>query len=179
MEFKTLSINRRRGSAFTLVEFMVASGLGAMIAGMLVAVTFHTSRSMYKLTDSVSINSQSRYAIDRMSQKLRQATKVTAFSPTSLTVTYNNHPLSYKLLNGTLVEVDDGAMTKLVKHCDSLKFSLYKRNPVTNSFNQFPILSATNEAKVVQVNWQCSTKFVGQQASQGEVYSAKIVLRAK
>ena len=114
-----------------------------------------------------------------MSQKLRQATKVTSFSATSLSVKYNDHPLTYTLMNGTLVEVDDGQLTRLVKNCEFLKFSLYKRNPYTNSFNQFPILTATNEAKVVQVSWQCSTTLLGKKAGQGEAYSAKVVLRAK
>lgn len=180
MEFKTTSISgRRRQRGFTLPEFTVAAGLGGLVMVMLVAVTFHTSRSLYSLTDSVGINSQSRYAIDRMSQKIRQATNVTSFSATSLSLKYKGRTLSYAVVNGTLVEVDNGQTTQLVKNCDSLSFSLYKRNPLTNSFNQFPILTATNEAKVVQVSWKCSTTRVGRKAGTGEQFAARVVLRAK
>lgn len=180
MECKTTSINqRRRQTGFTLVELLVASGIGGMIAVMLLAVTFHTSRSVYCLTDSVGMNSQSRYAIDRMSQKLRQATNVTDFSANSLSVKYKGRALSYSVVNGTLTEIDNGATKQLVKNCTALNFSLYKRNPITNSFNQFPTLTATNEAKVVQVSWQCSSTLVGRTAGTGEEFSAKIVLRSK
>jgi len=158
---------------------MVASGVAGLVVVTLVAVTLHTSRSIYALSDSVSMNSQSRYAIDRMSQKIRQATNVTSFSATALSVRYKGRPLSYGIVNGTLVEVDNGQTNRLVKNCNALTFSLYKRNPVTNSFDQFPILTATNEAKVVQLSWQCGTTRVGRSAGTGELFSAKIVLRAK
>jgi hypothetical protein len=77
------------------------------------------------------------------------------------------------------MEIDAGVTNSLVEDCDGLTFNYYKRNPLTNSFNQFPLLTATNEAKVIQVNWYCSRTLVGKKSGAAEMVSARIVLRAK
>jgi prepilin-type N-terminal cleavage/methylation domain-containing protein len=183
MEFKTTSTNprHRRQAGFTLVELMVAAALSGLLLAVCASLTLYTARGIASVTDSVDLNARSRLAIDRMSQKLRQASGVKSFSPTAVTVTFNGRPLSYTYLadRRVLVENDAGVTNTLVENCDRLTFNYYKRNPMTNSFNQFPILTATNEAKVIQVNWFCSRTLVGKKSGAAEMVSAKIVLRAK
>jgi len=77
------------------------------------------------------------------------------------------------------VENQNGSSTTLLEDCDALTFSLYKRNPLTNAFNAFPAISTTNEAKVIQVSWNCTRNRVGKKTGAGEMASAKIVIRAK
>lgn len=183
MEFRTTSTSRRRRpqAGFTLVELLIASGLAGILMAVCLSLGLFTSRSIASMTDSVDLNARSRYAIDRMSKKLRQASVVKSFSPTSVAVTYGGTALSYtyRADRKTLVEIDGGRTNNLLQNCDSLTFSFYKRNPVTNTFNQFPVLTATNEAKVIQVQWHCSRTRVGKKDGATDMVSAKIVLRAK
>src|SRR5688500_17301784 len=157
MEFKTTFTNphRRRRVGFTLVELLVAAGLSGLLLAVCASLTLYTARGIASVTDSVDLNARSRLAIDRMSQKLRQASAVKDFSLTSVAVTYNGSPLSYTYYaySKALVENEAGVTNTLVENCERLTFNYYKRNPMTNSFNQFPALTATNEVKVIQVNW--------------------------
>ena len=179
MECKTTSTNRQAG--FTLVEFMIAAALAGLLLAVCASLSLYTARGIASVTDSVDLNARSRHAIDVMSQKLRQASGVKTFSATSVTVNYNGKPLSYTYHpdRKILVETENGVTTTLVEDCGGLTFNYYKRNPLTNSFNQFPLLTATNEAKVIQVNWFCSRDLVGRKSGSAEMVSARIVLRAK
>jgi len=177
-----LSAQKAKGRAgFTLVELMVVVALVGLAMGMLLGASFYTGRSIASLADSVSLGTQSRAVIDRMSQKLRQAEAVTAHTTNMIAVTSGTNTLSYTFSPGTrrLTEVENGASKVLLENCDSLLFELYKRNPVTNSFDQFPAADVLNEAKLVRVSWACATKTVGKATGSSELVSAKIVLRVK
>ena len=163
------------------MELLIASGLSGLLLAVCMSLALFTARSIASVTDSVDLNARSRHAIDRMGQKLRQASVVKSFSATSVSLTYDGRPLTYTFNpnDKTLVENDGGNRTTLLENCDTLAFSFYKRNPVSNTFNQFPVLTATNEAKVVQVNWRCSRNRVGKADGSAEMVSAKFVIRAK
>ena len=184
MEFKTTFISRRRSrrAAFTLVEVMIAAGLSGLFLAVCLSMALFTSRSIASVTESVDLNARSRHAIDRMGRKLRQASVVKSFSATSVSLVYDGRALSYTYNPNTktLEENDAGNLTTLLEYCDELAFSFYKRNPSSNSlFNQFPVLTATNEAKVIQVNWRCSRSLVGEFSGSSEMVSARFVIRAK
>lgn len=164
------------------MEVMIAAGLSSLLLAVCLSLAFFTSRSIASVTESVDLNARSRHAIDRMGQKIRQASVVKSFSPTAVSLVYDGRDLTYtwNTNDKTLVEVDAGNATTLLEYCDSLVFSLYKRNPTSNSiFNQFPVLTATNEAKVVQVNWRCARSLIGKADGSSEMVSAKFVIRAK
>ena len=161
---------------------MIALGLSGLLLVVCLSLAFFTSRSIASVTESVDLNARSRHAIDRMGQKIRQASVVTSFSPTAVSLVYDSRNLTYtwNANNKTLVEVDAGVTNTLLEYCDSLTFALYKRNPTSNSvFNQFPVLTATNEAKVVQVNWRCARNLIGKADGSAEMVSAKFVIRTK
>jgi len=183
MEFRTTFTKpgRSRRAGFTLVELLIATGLSGLLLAVCASLSLYTARAIASMTNSVDLNARSRHAIDVMSQKLRQASDVKSFSPTSVTVNYDGKPLTYSYLadRRALVENDAGVKTTLVEDCDGLAFSLYKRNPLSNSFGQFPVMTATNEAKVIQVSWFCSRTLVGRKSGAAEMVSTKIVLRAK
>jgi hypothetical protein len=183
MEFKSTSINkrRRRAAGFTMIEMMLSSGLGLLVMATTMGVSLYTSQSIASLTDSVNLNTQSRLVIDRMSKKIRQATAVTSFSPSFITVEYEGTALTYAYIaqTGRLVEIQDRRTVILLENCSSLTFELFKRNPVTNSFDQFPASTVLNEAKLVRVSWLCETRNLGKRLGSSEMISAKIVLRSK
>ena len=183
MEFKITSTNARRpGKAgFTLVEVLVTSGLAGLAMAVFLSLTLFTTRSIASMTNSVDLNARSRHAIDRMSKKLRQTSSVKSLSANSVSVIYNGIPLTYTYQSNrkTLVETEGSKITTLLRNCDDLTFSFYKRNPVTNSFNQFPILTAIAETKVIEVRWRCSVTLLGNTAGSADIVTAKIVLRSK
>jgi hypothetical protein len=163
------------------VEVLIATGLSGLLLAVCLSLALFTARGIASVTDSVDLNARSRHAIDRMGQKLRQASTVKSFSKTSVSLVYDGKDLTYTYdpQLKTLVENDAGTRATLLENCDTLAFSFYKRNPVTNSFNQFPVLTATNEAKVIQVNWRCSRELVGKDSGSSEMVSARFVIRAK
>jgi prepilin-type N-terminal cleavage/methylation domain-containing protein len=171
----------KRRAGFTLVEVMVVVSLMGISMAMLLGASFYTGRSIASLTDSVTLGMQSRSVVDRMSMKLRQAEAVTAFTTNSITVTSGGTNLSYSFspYSRRLTEVENGTSTVLLENCQTLFFELYKRNPVTNSFDQFPAANVLNEAKLVRVSWACQSRGLGKSTGSSELVSAKIVLRVK
>jgi prepilin-type N-terminal cleavage/methylation domain-containing protein len=182
MVFKTTSTNRKlwRSAGFTLVELMVALVIGVMLLAVCLSLSLYTSRSIASLTGTVDLSARSRHAIDYMSKKLRQASAVTSFSPTSVGVSFKGTSLTYTYDpdDRELVETDQGKKKVLLKDCDNLTFTLYKRAPIGSSFEQFPALNKLSEAKVIKVNWHCGRTLVGRESGSAEMASARIVLRA-
>jgi hypothetical protein len=160
---------------------MVTAALPGLLLAVVCSFTQYTARGIASITNSVELHGQTRTSIDKMSRKIRQSTQVTSFSPTSLSVIYKGLPVTYTYssTSKSLEETEDGRVTTLLNNCDHLEFKLYQRNPLTNSFNQFPVLITTNEAKVIQVSWRCSRQILGNKGGSAEMISSKIVLRSK
>ena len=173
--------NRVRKGGFTLIEIMIACALGGLAMALVMGASFYTGRSMASLTDSVNLSIQSRSMVDRMSQKIRQAEAVTAFETNSITVNVGGTNLTYQFVPGEqrLLEIENSLTNTVMDNCKQLTFELYRRNPLTNSFNQFSTDNTLSEAKLVRVSWTCSTTGVGKSEGSSELVSAKIVLRAK
>lgn len=172
---------QRSTAGFTLIEMMVASAIGSLVVGLIMGVSFFTGRSIASLTDSVHLSNDSRQVIDRMSQKIRQAVAVTAYSTNAITVNFLGTNLTYAFLEDErqLVEIENTTTTVLLNDCTSLRFDLFRRNPVTNSFDQFPAADTIAEAKLVRVSWTCQSQRIGKAHGASELVSSKIVLRSK
>ncbi|HEX7860851.1 MAG TPA: prepilin-type N-terminal cleavage/methylation domain-containing protein [Verrucomicrobiae bacterium] len=172
---------KKTRSAYTLIELMIGSTLGAIALALVLGATFYTGRTMASLTDSVNLAIQSRSMIDRMSQKIRQAEDVTAFQPHEITVVVGGTNLTYRYQSNTkrLLEIENSSTNTVLENCTQLRFELYRRNPITNSFDQFPADNTVSEAKLVRVSWTCETQGIGQSTGASELVSSKIVLRSK
>ena len=172
---------RRTASGFTLIELMVSTALGAIAMAFVMSVTLYTGRSIASLTDSVHLSNDSRAVIDRMSQKIREAEEVTAYSTNSITVDTGGTNLTYSFLadERMLIEIENNVTNVLLDNCKSLQFDLYKRNPITNSFEQFPSTDTLSEAKLVRVAWTSESIQIGKGKGSSELMSSKIVLRSK
>jgi hypothetical protein len=69
-----------------------------------------------------------------------------------------------------------GKPETLLTGCETLSFRLYKRNTITNTYEQFPA-SLPSEAKVVDIAWKCTRSILGVSANSEAVQTAKIVIR--
>lgn len=164
---------------FTLVEVMVASALGflaLMVVGML---SWYSSRSFAAIANYVELDQTSQLALDKMSRELRQAHRVTDFTPTSIScVDVDNNPLlfNYDPDTRSLLRISGGQTNTLLTGCDSLQFAKYQHTAISNTFDAYDPAYVTN-TRLIQVTWTCSRKILGARADSESVQSAKIALR--
>src|SRR5688500_13012296 len=162
MVFKITSTKagRRRRAGLTLVEFMVALGIGGLVLAGMAALLFYTGRSFASLANYVDLDNYSRNALDTMSREIRQTRRLVAGSDTSLTFEdFDGRPLvyAYDANSRSLTRTRDGVLDPepLLKECNFLKFSMYQRNPVSGQYDQYPTANA-DTCKLVQLRWICS-----------------------
>src|SRR5947208_5038462 len=129
MVAKLTSTRPRTDAAFTLPELMVASALGVLTLLMVAVLSTYSSRSFVASANYVSMDQQSQLALDKMSREIRQALRLTDFSPTSLTFEdADNKPLMfhYDSEARTLVRTGGGETNTYLTDCDFLQFSKYQ-----------------------------------------------------
>jgi len=167
-------------NGMTLVELMVSAAIASIVFAAVGSLSMFTSRSFVAMGNYSDLDRLSRNALDRMSRDIRQSRQLTTFTSTKLsflqqdgtTLTFDYNPGS-----GTLVRKQGSANTTLLTECDFLAFHISQRNP-SNNFSFYPV-SGTNlsTAKMIDVNWRCSRKILGNKVNTESVQTAKIVLR--
>ena len=175
------ALGPRRQAAFTLVEMMVASSLGLMLATVIAMIAFFSSRSFVAMADYTEMNQRSQFALDKMSKEIRQARQLTAYSTNRESLTFANadgNPLSftYSPTARRLVRVSGGQTNSLLTDCDALQFRIYQHTMISNTYDCYDVASVTN-ARVIQVNWKNSRQILGKTATTESVQSAKIAIR--
>ncbi len=183
MVCKLMSTKRvsRRAPAFTLVETLVAMGVGSMLLVVIFSLSFYSSRSFAAMANYADLDSASRNALDRMTRDIRGVNRLTSFSTNQ--VSFEDIDLStlsyvYNPLQRTLVRTQKGVSQVLLTECDRLTFSIFQRNPIGGTYDQYPAANNNPDlCKLVQVNWTCSRKIFGQKVNTESVQTAKIVIR--
>ncbi len=180
MVFNPTFTKARRRAGMTLVELMVATGIGSIVMTAVASLSFYTARSFAALSNYVELDQKSRNALDHMSQKIRQAYGVTSFSSSAVSMLYTNGSTlsyTYSPTAKTLTETVGSDSTTLLTECDALVFEAFARNPIGGTFNQFPATNETTTIKLLQVSWTCSRTIMGDKVNTESVQSAKIVIR--
>jgi len=160
---------------------MIAVGLAALFATVLVSITLTTGRSFAEIVNYVDLDNYNRIALDNISRQVRQVNFLATYDATHLNFIDNdNQPLTYEYVpaSGTLTRTKNGATTLLLRGCDSMQFTLYQRSPVTNSFDLVPVTEATN-CKVISITWTCSRSLLRLKANTEAAQASKIVIRNK
>jgi hypothetical protein len=194
MECKITYIERLRRGA-VLAEWVVSIGICGLLVGAIAAFLVYGSRSFISLSNYVDLNAQSRNAVDRMGKEIRQALKVTAYAPDTITLLVGTNQVTYSYLGNqrTLIrQVNAHAPETLLKGCDSARFDIYQRQAtnvtltsgVSGVLSLLPLTidpvypTATKEnAKVVQLTWNCSRSILGKKANTEAAQFARIVIR--
>jgi hypothetical protein len=171
----------------TLVELLVATGIGGIIFSAVVLLMFYSARSFAALSNYVDLDSKSRNALDSMSSEIRQVDALTSYTTNQIvfrgtdsstgaayTLTYRYDPVA-KTLSKTL----GGRTTVLLQECTFMQFAIFQRNPVGGSYNQYPVddPSRPDLCKLVQLTWVCSRSILQKSANTESVQSAKFVIR--
>ena len=162
----------------TLIEMLVAVAVGSLILMVVALVFMNSTRAFAAVSNYVSMDSDSRNALDHMTQEIRQAGNLVAFSPTQLKFGYHAQTNSFLVFNwdatsGQLTEWNtaDTTTNLLLKGCDQLAFSLYNASfaPTTNCA----------QGKGISVTWTCSRTILGSKSTTEDMQQALIVIRNK
>ena len=181
MDCKTTSTRtrRRRQAGWTLAEFAIGSGVASVLFMAVASLSLYSGRAFAAMTNYIDLDNYSRNALDRMSREIRQTQSLTSFSNTHLTFKdFDNGVLTYQYdpQARQLTRTKDGQSEVFLEECDFLKFSIYQRNPVNGTYDQYPTATATT-CKLVQLSWICSRTILGAKINTESVQSAKIVIR--
>ena len=87
MTISTARREQHRAAGFTLVELMVASGIGSFILTGVLSVVLMMGRSGLSAANYADMEAQSRRAVDEFAQDVRMASDLTWNSATSVTLT--------------------------------------------------------------------------------------------
>jgi prepilin-type N-terminal cleavage/methylation domain-containing protein len=182
MVFKTTCIKRaRRRGGFTLLELLVASGIGLVVLLAIASLSLYTSRSFAALSNYLDLDERNRQALDNMSREFRQVHQLTAFKTNSITFEdYDGQPLqySYDPAARALIRTKGSVDTTLLTGCDTFQFFIYQRTPISNKFEPYPTASIA-EAKLVGLRWNSSRQILGAKANTENMQSAIIAIRQK
>ncbi len=192
------SLNRMRKTAraLTVVEVMIAMGLGTLVLGAVMFMFMHSGRSMVAMGNYVSMDRFSCNAINEMTREIRQARALVAFStnnPRFLTFEIPTGTGSYQVTyrwvggsgSGALYREQGGVSKLLLTNVDVWTFKICQRTPVPGRPNEFYL--ATNVqgkldpalCKLVDMTWKCSRPILGRKLNTETVQTAQIVLRNK
>lgn len=163
----------------TLVEVLIALGIGALLLMAVASVTMFSSKSLAGLYNYVELSTASRLALDKMTREIRQAQRMTEFATNKLTfLDYDGKQLVYQYFPAerVLMRSKEGVDESLLRDCENLTFTAFRRNTLQGTFD----LGKTNaDTKVIHVNWTCSRSILGARVNSEPVQSAKIVIRKR
>jgi prepilin-type N-terminal cleavage/methylation domain-containing protein len=179
MVFKITSIKARRCRGVTLAELLVSIAVGSILFLAVAVLGIYAGRSFAGLVNYTDLDARSRHALDTLTRDVRQVNRLV--SNTSTTLTFEDADgasLQYVFSpdDRTLSRVKGGRTEVLLTECDDLNFSIFQRNPIGGTYDQYPTASAAT-TKLINVTWTCSRKILGTTMNTENVQTAKVVIR--
>jgi len=162
----------------TLIEMLVAVTVGSLVLMVVGMVFMNSSRAFAAVNNYVSMDGDSRNALDHLTQEIRPAGNLVAFSPTSLKFGWHGQTNSFLVFNwdstsGQLTEWNTSNTTTniLLKGCDQVAFSLFNASfaPTTNAA----------QGKGISVSWTCSRTILGSKSTTENMQQALVIIRNK
>lgn len=178
MGFRITSIDQRQ-RAVTLVETLVGVGIGAMVAVLLATLITSSSRSLLALANWLSLDQNNRTALDSMARDIRQANRVTAFVPNSITLEdADGRPLTFRYNSVTreVSRIKGAQTTVLLPEVDVFTCSMWQRNLVKGTYKNYPTTDV-NQCKVVGLYWNCSRTILGRKSNVSGAQSTRVIIR--
>ena len=168
----------RRGA--TLLELMVASGIGALVLLAMSSLSYYTARGFVAMGNYSDLDRKSRVALDQMTRDIRMCNYLVSSSATQLVFNYSgttNLTYTWNSSARTLTRSMTGQADKLLLgQCDYLLFDTYQRNMSNQVYGAFSNATPTT-CKLVDLSWRCSRTILQQKVNTESVQTAKIVIR--
>lgn len=168
---------RRRG--FSLIEMLVGTAVGSLLVTILSIFSLYSGRSLAAMWNYADLGQTSRKALDTMTRDIRQVNRLVDFTPTLLSFEDADGSLLHFVYNPAtkrLRRIKGSDSQVLLEDCEYLTFSIFQRNPIGGTYDQYPTASPAT-CKLVQVSWVCSRKVLGNPRNTESVQTAKIVIR--
>ena len=173
----------RQRCGMTLVEAMVALGIGSMTLAAVAVFFLYSFRSLAAITNYIDMDIASRNALDQMTRDIRQMSALTFFQTNEVTFSglggatlkYSWSPVTGKLTRERPI---GSAQQTLLNSCDAVAFQMFQRHPQPGTNNFTPTTTAAL-CKMVSVNWKCSRVLQGNQMNTESVQTTQIVMRNK
>ncbi len=175
--------NRQACRGMTLVETMVSVVITAVFMIWALGALMTYNQNLLAIGNYTELGTKSRMALDTLSRDIRNASGLTAngFSPTNIILTYpDTSTIQYCWVNSnsfvrTYTLGGTTSSSVLMTNCDYLNFGRYSRVP-SNNFVFYPA-TIWSETKLIDVNWVCSRRYLGNPLNTESVQTARIVLR--
>jgi len=188
----------RRDSSFaqrglTLVEMLIATGIGAIMVGIILALVSYAERSFAVTSSHVELESKGRHALDKLALELRQATAViscdtnlpfkwltvtNAVEGFALTLSWDAETKSLAL-ERVGPTPDDNRREKLLGNCERWDFTFCQRAPsVGPSEVSFSPASSLADCKLIMMSWTCRQELIGKLETEN-VQEMQVALRNK
>jgi len=172
-------------TGFTLVELMMAVGIGVLLMAAVMALYVTGLRSYAIMGNYQDMDNKSCKALDILNREIRNSSALVSFATNRLTF-YNTNSaqtviITYDSTARALVLQRTGLATITnLTECDSWSYQLFTRAPSSLTTNiVFSTATTASECKIVQMSWKCSRKVLGTKMTTESVQTAQIVLRNK
>jgi prepilin-type N-terminal cleavage/methylation domain-containing protein len=179
MEFKP-TVNNRTKSGFSLVEMMVAAGVGSLFLVAMAMLYMFSMRSFAAMANYADFGRRSRYASDILSRDIRRSLYVVSATNNQIVLsapdgTNISYTFSPTLRNVTRVKGSDNKV--LLKNVAWVAFALYLP-PATNAvYNTFATTTTAADAKMVGFQFSCSQPVQGLESNSEDIQTAIVSMR--
>jgi type II secretory pathway pseudopilin PulG len=180
---------RANESGWTLLELLIAAGIGSILIACIAALSLYGARSFSVIGNFADMDADSRQALDLLSREFRQASAVVNYQTNLpvkwISVTTNaavgaTAKVTWDSHAGTVTLTARGHDRLLLEECDYWDIRLYQRIPVISGTNvAFAGTATTNDCKAIEMSWRCSRTNQGQHFNTESLQRAYLVLRNK
>ena len=179
MEFN-LSANKRTRSGFTLVEMMVAAGIGSLFLVAMAMLYMFSMRSFAAMANYADFGRRSRYASDILSRDIRRALYVVSATNNQIVLSApdgTNISYTFSPTLRTVTRAKGSDNKTLLKNVAWVAFALYLP-PATNApYNSFLTTSVATDAKMVGFQFSCSQPVQGLESNSEDIQTAIVSMR--
>jgi prepilin-type N-terminal cleavage/methylation domain-containing protein len=170
----------------TLIEMLMAMSVGVIIMAVVAVLSVYALRSFTAMGNYADLESKSRFALDRITRDLRQATGVVSFDQSGpdkylrLTNALEGVRLTYTwYADDRVLEFEKGGhpVQTYLTECDDWSFTLFQRTPMPGVTNQFHPTTNSGACKMIEMTWKCSRTMLGKKWNTESAQCARVVLR--
>jgi prepilin-type N-terminal cleavage/methylation domain-containing protein len=167
----------RKAGGFTLVEMMLASGIGCLLSLAIIIMTIHMVYSFKAFSNYAESEQETRSANDWLSRDIRQASGVVQTTTNDLTLLITNNLVTYTYYaaNHIVTRHTANESKVLLRDCLNVGFTIYQGSSLGAAYGQF--VPGTNGAKLVGYYWHCGVTNSDGTVNSTDADSALVVMR--
>jgi hypothetical protein len=180
--------SRRHLGGMTLVELMMALGVGMLTLSMVMSLYLFGLRSFGSMGNYTQMDGESRQTMDRMLREMREATGVIASQNTGATqwltlICTNPAPVvtntfTWDSTTGTMLwDKTDCPTVRVLTGCTRWSYEMFYRAPGTNY--TFATTADPARCKLIRMSWTCVRTNTYTPINTENIVTAEVVLRNK